>query len=115
MSVKAKSKTKPNHESDLAEAVAIAGAKTEPMTAEPATATEPEATSEAAACEPLRVRLRVASTSAVVRSFAALRAAQATAVERTLSWVSAFDATLTRSLATGEQFLLGKLRPPPAS
>lgn len=115
MSVKAKSKNKLNHdggrEAELAEAAAIAGA-----TAETEATPAPEVTSEEPPPRaPLIVRLRLASGDAVVRSFASIRAAQATAVERTVTWVGKVDATVTRSLTASEQFLLGKLRLTPQS
>lgn len=119
MSAKAKTKgNESNHKSEATDVAAIAAISA--MPAEMPAPALAEAAAEAPppelpAKEPLLVRVKVATGSAVVRSFATLRAAQASAIQRTLAWLSGLDAMMARSLATGEGFLLAKLGTTPAA
>lgn len=119
MSAKAKTKNK-NNGTTLAEAVAIAStpaAEPPAETAAPATETAPAIEPPAAATEPeapappsLLLRARLATGKAVVTIFSTVRSAQATAVKKSLAWISAADSGLARSLVASEKFLLERLR-----
>jgi hypothetical protein len=109
MSAKAKNKTK-NNETTLAEAVAVASATTgeTPPPIVETTATETPA-AETSAKPSLLLRVRVVTGKAVVTVFAGVRTAQSTAVKKSLAWISAADAGLSKGLLAGEQFLLSRL------
>lgn len=110
MSAKAKSKgNASDHESGAADVAAMAAIAAAPAEPPAPTAEAPPATDVAATTPPLILRVKAATSTAVVRSFATLRAAQATAIQRTVAWLTGLDAVMARSLTTGEGFLLAKL------
>jgi hypothetical protein len=61
----------------------------------------------------LLLRAKVATGKAVVTLFAKVRTAQTTAVQKSLDWIAAADAGLSKSLVAGEQFVLSRLRVTP--
>lgn len=61
----------------------------------------------------LLLRARVATGKAVVTLFASARTVQATAIKKSLEWLTVADTSLSRSLVVGEQFLLSRLRVTP--
>ncbi len=65
---------------------------------------------DVAARPPLLLRARVATGKAVVTLFARARAAQETAVKKSIDWIAAADTSLAKSLVAGEKLLLAKLR-----
>lgn len=131
MSSKAKNKIK-NNESKLTEVIAIASTADAVIAASPAEAALPdngvtqthvEATSVVAASPivnvptgeapsqlPLALRMRIATSKAVVSVFASVRAVEAKAVEKARAWITVADAGISKSLLASEQFLLIRLR-----
>ena len=58
---------------------------------------------------PLLLRAKVTTGKAIVTVFARVRTAQANAVQKSLDWIAAADAGLTKGLVVGEQFVLSRL------
>jgi hypothetical protein len=67
-------------------------------------------TGEAPSQLPLAVRMRIATSKAVVSVFASVRAVEAKAVEKARAWITVADAGISKSLLASEQFLLIRLR-----
>lgn len=105
MSAKAKTKKTESAGPIIIEASAIA--ETPPPEAPPPAA-EPTP-----APPTLIARVRAVTGKAVVTTFARVRAAQTTTVQKTLAWITAIDAGLSKSLIAGEQFLLTRLQRTP--
>ena len=61
----------------------------------------------------LLLRAKVVTGKAVLTIFARVRTAQATAVQKSLDWIAAADAGLSKSLVVGEQFVLARLKVTP--
>lgn len=131
MSVKGKSRIK-NNESKLTDVIALAGTADAVVAARPAegavsengvTQTHVESAStvaaspivnvpadEAASPIPLSIRMRIATSKAVVSVFATIRAVEAKAVQKARDWITVADAGISKSLIASEQFLLIRLR-----
>ena len=62
---------------------------------------------------PLLLRAKVTTGKAIVTVFARVRTAQAAAVQKSLDLIAAADASLTKGLVVGEQFVLSRLRVSP--
>jgi len=74
-----------------------------PADAEAAPAPEVPAT-------PLILKIRTKAADTVVTSFASLRTAQSTAVQKTIAFLTTLDTKLAGALVKSETFLVGKLR-----
>ena len=121
MSSKAKHKIK-NNEPKLNEVIAMASTADAVVAASPAETALPEngvtqthvAATSAVAAEapqlPVALRMRIATSKAVVSVFASVRAVEAKAVQKARDWITVADAGISKSLLASEQFLLIRLR-----
>jgi ribonuclease E len=110
-----KSKHRPRPAAPAAAEPVAAAPEPAMFTAPPSESTSPpEPASEAAAAiaPSLAVRVREATGRALVGSFASLRAAQATAVERALALITRVDAALSRTLGVTEARLMSLVATP---